>query len=493
MTAKALMVVGTTSHAGKSLLTAVICRWLAQQGYRVTPFKGQNMALNAYVTRDGGEIGYAQAMQAWAAGIEPEVAMNPILLKPQGNMTSQVILKGQVAGVTQAADYYRDYFERGWQAITEALADLRQRFDWIVCEGAGSPAEINLKHRDLTNMRVATSLGAPTILVADIDRGGVFAHIVGTLMLLDPAEQALIQGIVINKFRGQRSLLESGLQWLEETTGVPVLGVIPWLEDHYAAEDSLDLWDPRPQRQGADLKITVIRLPRIANFTDVDPLLAEPSVSLEFLLPHRPLGQPDAVILPGTKTTIADLHVLRETGMADQLQAYAAQGGTILGICGGWQILGTTISDSLGLEGYRGTHTGLGLMPLHTELATTKCTQQRQTQSVYFSCPEPILGYEIHQGQSNYDPDLKGWQPLFADAALGIVNEAATLWGTYLHGLLENGSWRRHWLNVLRSRRQLPPLPTAIPHYAQQRAVALDQLTASVMAHLNLEGICKLC
>lgn len=493
LNAKSLMVVGTTSHAGKSLLTAVICRWLAQQGYRVTPFKGQNMALNAYVTREGGEIGYAQAMQAWAAGIEPEVAMNPILLKPQGNMTSQVILKGQVAGVTQAADYYRDYFERGWQAITEALADLQQRFDWIVCEGAGSPAEVNLKHRDLTNMRVAKYLGAPTILVADIDRGGVFAHIVGTLMLLEPDERALIQGIVINKFRGQRSLLDSGVQWLEETTGVPVLGVIPWLERHYAAEDSLDLWDPRPQRQGADLKITVIRLPRIANFTDVDPLLAEPSVSLEFLPPHRPLGQPDAVILPGTKTTIADLHVLRETGMAEQLQAYAAQGGTILGICGGWQILGQTISDPLGLEGCPGTYEGLGLMPLHTQLRATKCTRQQQTQSLYFPCAEPIMGYEIHQGQSEYTGDLSGWQPLFTASELGLVNAAGTLWGTYLHGLLENGAWRRHWLNRLRSRRQLPPLPTAIPHYAEQRAVALDQLTAAVMAHLNLESICKLC
>ncbi|XFA74277.1 cobyric acid synthase [Thermosynechococcaceae cyanobacterium Okahandja] len=494
MAAQSLMVVGTTSHAGKSLLTAVICRWLARQGYRVTPFKGQNMALNAYVTREGGEIGYAQAVQAWAAGVEPEVAMNPILLKPQGDMTSQVILNGQSAGVTAAANYYRDYFERGWQAITAALADLQQRFDWIVCEGAGSPAEVNLKHRDLTNMRVAKHLNAPTILVADIDRGGVFAHIVGTLMLLDPEERALIRGVVINKFRGQRSLLESGLSWLEETTGVPVLGVIPWLQLQHPAEDSLDLMDPRPRRS-AELNITVLHLPRIANFTDVDPLLAEPTVSVTFCSPADPLGHPDAVIVPGTKTTIADLQVLRATGMAQQLQAYAAQGGTILGICGGWQLLGEAIADPDGLEGCQGTHRGLGLMPLHTCLTPTKITQQRQTRSVMFPCAGPIHGYEIHNGQSHYTAaaQQEGWQPLFEDAALGCVNGARTLWGTYLHGLLENGAWRRHWLNHLRSQRQLPPLTTTISDYASEREQQLDRVTTAVMAHLQLETICKLC
>ncbi len=487
------MVVGTTSHAGKSLLTAVICRWLAQQGYRVTPFKGQNMALNAYVTRDGGEIGYAQAVQAWAAGIEPEVAMNPILLKPQGNMTSQVILNGQSVGVTEAAHYYRDYFERGWQAITTALADLQSRFDWIVCEGAGSPAEVNLKHRDLTNMRVAKHLKAPTILVADIDRGGVFAHIVGTLLLLDADERALMRGVVINKFRGQRSLLEPGLHWLEETTGVPVLGVIPWLPLQHPAEDSLDLLDPRPQRQ-ADLKITVLRLPRIANFTDIDPLLAEPTVSVRFCAPEEPLGQPDAVIVPGTKTTIADLQVLQTTGMAAQLQAYAAQGGTILGICGGWQLLGEAIADPEGLEGCPGTYAGLGLMPLRTQLTPCKTTQQRQTHSLLFPCRTPIEGYEIHNGQSTYTAgQQEGWQSLFEDASLGCVNAARTLWGTYLHGLLENSSWRRHWLNELRARRQLPPLATEIPSYAIERQQQLDRLTEAVMAHLNLDPVCKLC
>ncbi|WP_448514621.1 cobyric acid synthase [Parathermosynechococcus lividus] len=492
MAAQALMIVGTTSHAGKSLLTAVLCRWLAQHGCRVTPFKGQNMALNAYVTSEGGEIGYAQAVQAWAAGVEPEVAMNPILLKPQGNMTSQVILNGHSAGVTEAANYYRDYFDRGWQAITTALRELQERFDWIVCEGAGSPAEVNLKHRDLTNMRVAKYLKAPTILVADIDRGGVFAHIVGTLMLLDPDERALIRGVVINKFRGQRSLLESGLKWLEETTGVPVLGVIPWLDLHHPAEDSLDLLDPRPQR-AADLQIAVVRLPRIANFTDVDPLLAEPTVSLRFCSPSDPLGNPDAVIVPGTKTTIADLQVLRETGMAQQLQEYAAQGGTILGICGGWQLLGETIADPEGLEGCQGVHVGLGLMPLQTHLTPKKITQQRQTRSLVFPSDTPIHGYEIHHGQSTYTATVGDWQMLFETPELGCVNTARTLWGTYLHGLFENGSWRRHWLNQLRSRRQLPPLSTAIPDYATERDRQLDRLTDAVMAHLNLEPVCKLC
>ncbi|NJP11905.1 MAG: cobyric acid synthase, partial [Leptolyngbyaceae cyanobacterium RU_5_1] len=240
---KAMMVVGTTSHAGKSLLTTVICRILSRRGWRVAPFKGQNMALNAYVTNSGGEIGHAQAVQAWAAGIMPTVEMNPILLKPQGDMTSQVIIKGKVAERVSAAEYYERFFDIGWQAVTESLNRLSEDYDLLVCEGAGSPAEINLKHRDLTNMRVALHLNAPTMLVVDIDRGGAFAHVVGTLELLEPEERALIRGVVINKFRGQRSLLQPGIEWLEERLGIPVVGVIPWLDQAFPAEDSLSLME----------------------------------------------------------------------------------------------------------------------------------------------------------------------------------------------------------------------------------------------------------
>ncbi|MGC1393713.1 MAG: cobyric acid synthase CobQ, partial [Coleofasciculaceae cyanobacterium] len=260
---KAIMVVGTTSHAGKSLIATALCRILSRRGWRVTPFKGQNMALNSYVTPNGGEIGHAQAVQAWAAGVMPCVEMNPILLKPQGDMTSQVILMGKAVGKVGAAEYYEQYFDKGWQAIEESLRRLGNDFDLVVCEGAGSPAEINLKHRDLTNMRVAKHLNAPTILVVDIDRGGAFAHVVGTLELLDPDERDLIKGVVINKFRGQRSLLDSGITWLEERTGIPVIGVVPWMDEMFPAEDSLDLLDRIARKKpSSELNIAVIRLPR---------------------------------------------------------------------------------------------------------------------------------------------------------------------------------------------------------------------------------------
>ena len=245
---KAIMVVGTTSHAGKSFLTAALCRILARHGWRVTPFKGQNMALNAYVTSTGGEIGHAQAVQAWAAGVAPQVEMNPILLKPQGDMTSQIIIKGKAVGTVKASEYYEKYFDIGWEVVQESLYRLSLEFDMVVCEGAGSPAEINLKHRDLTNMRVAKHLNAPTILVVDIERGGAFAHVVGTLELLDPKERSLVKGVVINKFRGQKELLDSGIEWLEEKTKVPVLGVIPWSHQQFPAEDSLDLLERNRRR-----------------------------------------------------------------------------------------------------------------------------------------------------------------------------------------------------------------------------------------------------
>ena len=280
---KSIMVVGTTSHSGKSMLVAALCRILSRRGWRVSPFKGQNMALNSYVSTSGAEIGYAQAVQAWAAGVPPQAEMNPILLKPQGDGISQVILKGRPIGRTTAEKYYEEFFSTGWQAVQESLARLSQEFDLLICEGAGSPAEVNLKHRDLANMKVATHLGSPTILIADIDRGGVFAHIVGTLELLEPEERALIKGIVINKFRGQRSLLQSGIEWLEERTGIPVIGVIPWLETAFPAEDSLSLMERTPKPSTNDITIAVIRLPRISNFTDFDPLDSEPSVTVKYV------------------------------------------------------------------------------------------------------------------------------------------------------------------------------------------------------------------
>ncbi|NET59408.1 MAG: cobyric acid synthase CobQ [Symploca sp. SIO2E6] len=491
---KAIMVVGTTSHAGKSLITTALCRLLLRRGWRVSPFKGQNMALNAYVTQEGREIGYAQAVQAWAAGVKPCVEMNPILLKPQGDMTSQVVLMGRAIDKVSAHDYYQKYFERGWQAIEKSLKYLSQNFDLVVCEGAGSPAEINLKHRDLTNMRVALHLNAPTLLVVDIDRGGAFAHVVGTLELLEPNERDLIKGVIINKFRGQRSLLDSGITWLEEYTGIPVVGVIPWIEELFPAEDSLDLLDRHlTKKQDSELTIAVIRLPRIANFTDFDPLEAEPSVTVNYLMPNQSLGYPDAVIIPGTKTTISDLMVLHESGMAQEIQNYAAAGGTVLGICGGFQMLGKVLEDRDGYEGHQGSYPGLNLLPLATLITGHKISRQRSVTSNYPQPGLPVTGYEIHQGNSQIlklpEQEVSNYRPLFDDSGLGIVDATQLIWGSYLHGLFDNGPWRRAWLNHLRHRRGLSSLPTGVANYREQRETIFNSLADIVGAHLDLEPI----
>lgn len=483
---KAMMVVGTTSHAGKSLLATAICRILSRKGWRVAPFKGQNMALNAYVTGNGGEIGHAQAVQAWAAGILPTVEMNPILLKPQGDMTSLVILKGKPVGRISAADYYEQFFEPGWQAIVESLNRLSEDYDMLVCEGAGSPAEVNLQHRDLTNMRVAKHLNAPTMLVVDIDRGGAFAHVVGTLELLEPEGRALIKGIVINKFRGQRSLLQSGIEWLEARTGIPVVGVIPWLDQAFPAEDSLSLMEPRSSNSTSDINIAVIRLPRISNFTDFDPLEAEPTVSVKYISPKPPLGHPDAVIIPGSKTTIPDLIVLHRTGMAEEIQNYIAAGGTVLGICGGFQMLGKILADPEGIEGQEGRYKGLGLFPIKTVIAGQRVARQRSVTSNFPQEGLPVTGYEIHQGRSRLMEDATGTSFLFDDPNLGLVDTGQSVWGTYLHGIFDNGPWRRAWLNHLRQQRGLKSLPTGVSNYREQREMMLDTLADLVEPHLNL-------
>ena len=491
---KAIMVVGTTSHAGKSLLTAALCRILSRQGWRVTPFKGQNMALNSYVTSTGGEIGHAQAVQAWAAGIMPRVEMNPILLKPQGDMTSQVILKGRVAGRVGAAEYYEQFFDVGWQAIEESLQRLGEEFDLVICEGAGSPAEINLKHRDLTNMRIARYLNAPTILVVDIERGGAFAHVVGTLELLDPEERALVKGIIINKFRGQQSILQSGIDWLQERTGIPVVGVIPWMDQAFPAEDSLSLIDRNASHPNSEISISVVRFPRISNFTDFDPLESEPSVTLKYISLKDSLGYPDAVILPGSKTTIADLVAMQRTGMAEAIQNYAAAGGTVLGICGGFQMMGRMLADPEGVEGQEGRYKGLGLVPLKTIITGQKVARQRAVTSNYPQAGLPVTGYEIHQGRSHLmdtESEAGGvaYKPLFDDPNLGVVDVTQSVWGTYLHGIFDNGPWRRAWLNRLRQQRGLKSLPTGISNYREQREAMLDSLADEVKQHLDLTPI----
>ena len=478
------------------MLVAALCRILSRRGWRVSPFKGQNMALNSYVSTTGAEIGYAQAVQAWAAGVPPQAEMNPILLKPQGDSTSQVILKGRPIGTTTAQKYYEEFFSTGWQAIQESLARLSQEFDLIICEGAGSPAEINLKHRDLANMRIASYLESPTILIADIDRGGVFAHIVGTLELLEPEERALIKGIVINKFRGQRSILQPGIDWLEERTGIPVIGVIPWINEAFPAEDSLSLLERPAVKSQAEITVAVIRLPRISNFTDFDSLEAEPSVNVKYLTPTDDLGYPDAVIIPGTKTTIADLLVLQKTGMAEAISNYAAAGGTVIGICGGFQIMGQMLADPEGLEGQEGRFNGLGLLPLRTVITQQKVARQRTVTSKYPQEGLPVVGYEIHQGRTQLvmptggeDENVPSFMPIFDDRSLGIVDEAQSVWGTYLHGIFDNGPWRRAWLNRLRQQRGLKSMPTGIANYREQRDSMLNSLATTIEEYIDLAPI----
>lgn len=492
---KAIMVVGTTSHAGKSLLVTALCRMLSRRGWRVAPFKGQNTVPNTYVTANGAEIGYAQAVQAWAAGVPPQAEMNPVLLKPHSHSTSQVIIKGRPVGQTTTAHYYENYFETGWQAVQESLARLGQEFDLLICEGDGNPAEINIKHRDLANMRIAKAIKAPTILVADIDRGGAFAHIVGTLELLEPEERALVKGVIINKFRGQKSLIQPGIEWIEKRTGIPVLGVIPWIESAFSKPDSLSLMERPIEKQSAELNIAVIRLPRISNFTDFDPLEAEPSVNVRYLSPKDDLGHPDAVILPGTKTAIADLLILQRTGMAEAIQNYASAGGTVLGICGGFQLMGQMLADPEGLEGQEGRFRGLSILPLRTVITQNKVARQRSVSSKYPQEGLPVNGYEIHHGRTQLVMTPEGgepgpkFQPIFDDRSLGIVDETESLWGTYLHGIFDNGPWRRAWLNRLRQQRGLGSLPTGIANYRDQRDAMLNELAQTVEQYINLEPI----
>ena len=340
---KVLMVQGTTSHAGKSLMATALCRIFAQDGLRVAPFKAQNMSLNSFVTPDGGEFGRAQAVQAEAARVAPTVEMNPILLKPEGNRKSQVVVMGKPTRVASAREYYEMKLKL-WPLVTRALDTLRQQYDVVVIEGAGSPAEINLKEHEIVNMRVARYANAPVIIVGDIDRGGVFASLFGTMALLEPEEQALVKAFVINKFRGDPSLLDSGFEMLRERTGVDVAGVIPWFDDiHIPEEDSLGLDTSQLQQNARDdecLDIAVVRLPRIANFDDFDPLRQEPRARLRYIIGSDDIGAPDLIILPGSKTTVADLEWMRESGIADTVIARRRGGTPVIGICGGYQMLG---------------------------------------------------------------------------------------------------------------------------------------------------------
>ena len=454
--ARALMMLGTHSNAGKSLLATAFCRILARRGLRVAPFKAQNMSNNAGVTPEGGEMGRAQIVQAEAAGIYAHTDMNPVLLKPEGNRRSQVVLNGRIEGRIEAGNWLKTK-ERLWGEVKEAYDRLSSRFDVVVLEGAGSPAEINLKAGDIVNLRMARYAGAPCLLVGDIDRGGVFAALAGTMLLLEPEERLQIGGFLINRFRGDPALLGDGLEMLRERAfGVPTLGVIPYVPDlRIADEDAVPLERDRsaaaPLAVG-QLDVAVIHLPRIANFDEFDALEAEPGVRLRFVTRAEDLGSPAAVVIPGTKATLADLGWLRERGLDGAIGAAHQRGAQVVGICGGFQMAGEWLADPLGMEGAPGGQAvGLGLLPVATEFLAQKETHQALMR---LEDGEAVRGYEIHTGVSRVLGAARFGEIIERNGRPVRVPDGATapdgrVWGTYLHGLFENDGFRHRWLRGL--------------------------------------------
>lgn len=485
----ALLVCGTASDAGKSLVVAGLCRWLARQGVSVAPFKAQNMALNSAVTPGGAEIGRAQASQAAAAGVEPEAAMNPVLIKPSGERHSQVLLMGRP---------YADVGARDYQAlkpilrehVVAALADLRSRFDVVICEGAGSPAEINLRADDIANMGLARAAELPVLVVGDIDRGGVFAALYGNLALLEPADQALVSAFLINKFRGDERILAPGLDQLHALTGRPVLGVLPWLDGLWLdVEDSLALEAPRPEAAapaGADtLEVAVVRLRWMSNFTDVDALTCEPGVSVRFTRSAADVERADLVLVPGTKATVEDLQRLRESGLADALTRRAGAGDPILAVCGGYQMLGEAIEDDV--ESRRGTVPGLGLLPVRTRFEADKLLR-RVRGTVPWAGGVPASGYEIRHGH----PLRGSGEPLIDDGTpRGEGIAAGAILGTSWHGLLEGDAVRRALLRWVAQRRGRRWQAGSEP-FAAVRERHLDRLGDLIAQHADTGALAAL-
>jgi adenosylcobyric acid synthase len=494
MSAKTVMVQGTASSVGKSILVTALCRIFKQDGYRVAPFKSQNMALNSFVTRQGGEIGRAQAVQAEACGIEPTVDMNPVLLKPEANLRSQVIVLGQTVENLKAAQY-GDYAAHLLTVIENSLNRLRSQYDIVVIEGAGAAAEVNLKEREIVNMRIAKMAGSPVLLVGDIDRGGVFASLVGTLDLLEEDERRLVKGLIINKFRGEKALFQSGVDFLEQKTGRPVLGVIPYLADlGIAQEDSVYL-DERPLTSGQGLNVVIIRVPHTANYDDFDPL-QEMGCHLKYVTRAAEVGHPDLLILPGTKSTIHDLLFLREQGFETVIRELVERGIPVFGVCGGFQMLGRTIQDPWHVESPLDSVAGLGWLPQETLFKTAKNTAQVKAHILtnrgllkgLQGCP--VSGYEIHMGQSVY-PE-KGPLAQVDQSPIdpghyfdGGVNENGLVCGTYLHGIFHNSAFTDGLLKNLWERKGLPPKVRS----AKNQSEEYDKLAQAVRQNLDIAQI----
>jgi len=460
MTGKVLMVQGTSSSVGKSLMVTGLCHLFARRGVKVAPFKAQNMSNNAAVCPDGSEIGRAQATQALASGLEPHVDMNPVLIKPEADSRSQVVVMGRAWKTLSARDYYPQK-KILWKEATAALDRLREKYELVIIEGAGSAAELNLKEGDIVNMAIARYAKAPVLLAGDIDRGGIFAQLIGTVWLLEPEERELVKGFIVNKFRGDISLFSDGVRILEEKSCVPVLGVVPYLHDLFIPEeDAVALENPftKPALTAEAIEIVIIHLPRIANFDDFDPLSTEPGVRVRYVDSSEQVGNPVAIIIPGTKSTINDLAWLRSQGLADVIQQHAQKGGAVVGICGGYQMLGEVVHDPGHVESKLDSAPGLGLLPIETVFAGEKATHQASAQiqngSGWFANIEgqTIIGYEIHMGRTD---SQSPWMQITKrnDQSVqvpdGATSKDGKVWGCYVHGLFTNDNLRRAWLEDL--------------------------------------------
>jgi len=496
---KPIMVFGTSSGVGKSITVIAICRILRDLDENPIPFKGQNMSNNAWVDFNGGEMAFSQAMQAFASGRIPTSEMNPILLKPQGDSTSEVIHLGKSVGITTARNYYQNWFQSGWEVIKIGLNNIIKKDDRcrLIIEGAGSPVEMNLIHRDLTNLKIAKYLEANCILVADIEKGGVFAQIIGTLALMAPEEKKLIKGIIINRFRGDISLFNDGRKWIENKTQIPVLGILPSLNDIFPPEDSLDLLDRKSTSKASDLEIGIIKFPSISNFSDFDPLENEDSIKLNWINYCQNLDRFDLIILPGTKQTIKDLLFLYESGLLKNIQEYSKRNGNILGICGGLQMLGEYLEDPHTKEGFnsfkKNSIKGIGLLPLKTIFLQDKITK-RITCYSNWPCIEKIDGFEIHNGITKIikkDNTCKV-SDIFRGNSLGWYSnckDKGIIAATYIHGIFENDKWRTSLLNLIREKKGIPTLDKKNKSYKIKREAIINNLAKQFKKHINISTL----
>jgi len=489
---RSLMVQGTCSGAGKSQLVAGLARILADEGISVAPFKSQNMALNSFITEEGAEIGRAQALQAEAARITPSSDMNPVLLKAQGDKGCQVILGGRVHSNMTAKEYYA-FRDEAWAVITEAYQRLRSKYDVILIEGAGSPAEINLSEQEVVNMRVARHAKSPVLLIGDIERGGVFASFFGTHALLG-SDAEYIKGYVVNKFRGDVDILTPGLEMIRQRTGVPVVGVLPWVGDlGLDEEDGLALpysgLAARNRGNGTKtLKATVLRLPYISNFTDLSPLQAETDVELSFSVNSGEIENSDLVIIPGSKNTTQDMGFLNKSGLAESIRRAARRGAEVVGICGGYQMLGRRILDPQGVEGGPSEAAGIGLLDIETVLKGTKTTTQTEARTSLYGNTSTLRGYEIHMGETTGGGGLFDFNRLATGQRLGDGAQKGNVWGTYLHGLFDSDGFRSSMLDTLRERKGLP-VPESHVSYERIRQKNMDRWASILKEHLDMDFI----